>query len=326
VSPVALLIADAGPASGLGHLSRLSAIAVALRCRGFETRCHAYEATGAFELDGVPWAPWVEGDTPPSGVDVVLLDSYRLRPETAVGGRLPPVVVMHDHGRVPTGAALVVSAGATPSEDPRWLAGFSYAALRPTYWGLPARQADDSLRRILVTTGGGDLSGVGLELAQAVARELPEAGVAFVRGPQTPSGSAGEGVDVVEAPNSLAPHQLAADLVICGAGQTMLETAACGTPCLALVLAENQRDQALRLASLGATRLVDPARVDAVLATVRELATDLAPRRELSRDAQRAVDGYGALRIAYQVEAFLRRSPTGGDGPGRRPQSPAALT
>ena len=101
----------------------------------------------------------------------------------------------------------------------------------------------------------------------------------------------------------------------CGAAaRTMLEAAACGTPCLALPLAENQLPQATLLAEGGAVQVVAPS-VDAVLAAVSRLRLDLEACRELSRKAQLAVDGYGALRVAFHLQRLLS---TQGRPPNRR--------
>ena len=83
----------------------------------------------------------------------------------------------------------------------------------------------------------------------------------------------------------------------------MLEAAACGTPCLTLVLVENQLEQALRLVSSGAAALVEPADLDGTLRAIREMDDDA--RQEQSRRAQQVIDGYGALRIAFHVRALL---------------------
>ena len=303
MSATALLVADAGPDDGLGHVSRLSAIAVALRTRGIDIRCHAHGESAPLMRDGVAWVPWSPGDLLPSDIDAAILDSYRLGPETVVAGKVP-FVVFRDHGDAQAAPALVVSVAAPLSDDPRRLSGPRYAALRPPYWGLPPKDVSGPLRRVLVTTGGGDPGGIGAAIAQAVADQLPDAHVTLVRGPHAPAPQI-DGIEVLEAPDSLYEHQLSADLVICGGGQTMLEAAACGTPCLTLVLAENQREQALSLGASGGVVLVDPATVEGVLAATRDL--DPAFRHELSRRAQDAVDGYGALRIAYHVEQLLRR-------------------
>jgi spore coat polysaccharide biosynthesis predicted glycosyltransferase SpsG len=303
VSASALLVADAGPDDGLGHVSRLTAIAVALRPRGIEARCHAHGASAPLVRDDIAWAPWSAGTPLPSDIGVAIVDSYRLRPEAIVAATVP-FVVFRDHGEAEGAPALVVSVAAPPSDDPPHLSGPRFAALRPAYWGLPRRDLSGPLRRILVTTGGGDPGELGVTIAQAAAEQLPDdVAVTLVRGPHA-NASPVEGVDVLEAPDSLDELQRSTDLVICGAGQTMLETAACGTPCIALVLAENQREQALSLASSGAVVLVDPATVDGVLTAILHL--DPGARGELSRRAQDAVDGRGALRIADHVERLLR--------------------
>jgi spore coat polysaccharide biosynthesis predicted glycosyltransferase SpsG len=300
----ALLLADAGPADGLGHLSRLSALAVALRSRGIETICQANGSSSPLERDGVAWAPWSTGGPVPSGVDVLVLDSYRLTPKQVTSANVP-LVIFRDHDGDEADTALVVSVAAAPSDDPTRLSGPRYAALRPAYWGLPPKDTSGPLRSVLVTTGGGDPDGIGAEVARAIASHIREVRVTLVRGRDAPTSSVG-GVRLLDAPESLFEEQLAADLVICGGGQTMLESAACGTPCISLVLAENQREQALRLASTGAVVFVDPPDVNGVLAAVR--AVGAAGRDELSRRAQDAVDGNGALRIAYHVESLLART------------------
>jgi UDP-2,4-diacetamido-2,4,6-trideoxy-beta-L-altropyranose hydrolase len=291
-SPV-VIVADAGKEAGLGHISRSSAVAVALGHRGIETRCYAYGAEEPFERDGVSWTP-LDGDELPAGTEgVLVVDTYRISVEelsrAAAQRRL---VVMHDHGEPPANAALVVSAAVDPAN----------AALRPIFWSLPERQIRDTVERVLVTTGSGGFGDVGPGLAGAVAAALPSAAVSLVRGPYAES-SFPDGVEILDAPESLLAPLLAADLVLSAGGQTMLEAAATGTPCIAIPLVENQRRQAVRLAELGAVRLVD---VDHAAAAAVELAQDVEARRSLSRAGQRAVDGYGALRIASAIAELVR--------------------
>ena len=80
----------------------------------------------------------------------------------------------------------------------------------------------------------------------------------------------------------------------------MLEAAAAGTACVALPIVENQKRQVDRLARVGAVRVVEPPHADSAVNAVVELARDLAGRRELSRRGQRAIDGYGAFRVAFR--------------------------
>jgi UDP-2,4-diacetamido-2,4,6-trideoxy-beta-L-altropyranose hydrolase len=307
VTGFVVLVADAGMEAGLGHISRSSAVAVALRSREIETRCYAYGAQEPIECDAVAWLPLKEEGLP--AAPVLVIDSYRLSQDClARAAQSTQLVVMHDYGNVPTGAALVINAAASPSSGGAGrLSGFAYAALRPQYWGLPSRTLDERVRRILVTTGSGQFADVGRDLARILAEELREATVALIHGPHATI-EALPGVEVLDAPDSVLEPLLGADLVISAAGQTMLEAAATGTPCIALPLAENQRGQAARLADLGAVRLVDPPRPEDVTAASVELAQDAEARHALSRNGQRAVDGYGALRVAFQIERLATPS------------------
>lgn len=303
-----VVVADAGRDAGLGHIGRSSAVAVALRCREVETRCYAYGAEERFELDGIEWVPLSDDELPaPEGV--LVIDSYRLAAaavdRAAESNRL---VFMHDYGSPPKGAALVVSAAAPPNGRAGWLCGLGYAALRPGYWGLPAREVSERLQRVLVTTGGGRYAETGRAVAQALAETLGPTTVTLVRGPHATI-VAPPGVEVLDAPRSLLEPLLAADLVVSAAGQTMLEAAAAGAPCVALPLVENQRRQAAWLAELGAVRLVDPPEAADVTAACLELVQDAETRGGLSRNAQRAVDGYGALRVAFAIARLAASRP-----------------
>lgn len=304
--PIAIL-ADAGVGAGLGHLSRSSAVAVALRCRGIEARCEALGSEAAFERDGIAWAPRALGDMPDLRGHVALIDSYELPHELIERmAESASIVFMDDHGDVPNGAALIVSVAGSTEAGARRMTGFEYAALRPHFWGLPPRGVGESATRVLVTVGSGQLADAGGRIAGAIAGALPDARVTLVRGPyshaETPAG-----VETLDAPSSLLEPLLDADLVVSAAGQTMLEATAAGTPCIALPFVDNQRRQAERLSEAGAVRLVDPPKPAPVADAVRDLAADPGGRRALSRTGQEVVDGYGALRVAFAISELARR-------------------
>lgn len=304
--PLVTIVADAGREAGLGHVSRASAVAVALRCRGVDARYLAHGADAPFERDGIAWTPLEREELPVSLDHVLVIDSYRLTHESlAAAAPVGPMVVMHDYGDPPDEAALLVSVAGEPSTDARRLTGPRYAALRPQFWGLPRRSVRDVAERVLVTTGGGQLAEVGGRLAQAVVSELPDAHVTLVRGPYAAAARI-DGVETLDAPESLFDALLCADLVVTAAGQTMLEAVAAGTPCVAVPLVDNQRRQTAVLGELGAIRVVDPADAS-VAGAVRELMRDADARKRLSTTAQDAVDGFGALRVAYAIDRLVRR-------------------
>lgn len=304
---LAVVVADGGSEGGLGHVARSSALAVALGRLGVGVRCLALGADGPLELDGVSWEPIVRlGDAPLAGASVLVLDSYRLGDdEVAALPAALPLVVLQEHLTPPARAALVVSAGAEPGADPRRVAGLEYVSLRPAFWSAPQRDIAERVRHVLVTTGGGDpVPGLGAQLAAAAHDALPEADVTLVRGPFGSPAPAPPGVGLLEAPDSLHGPLLAADLVVTAGGQTLLEAAALGTPSIAVVAAENQRQQALRLAELGATRVLElPA--DELPALLRRLDSSADERRDLARRSQAAVDGRGAQRVAERIAALI---------------------
>jgi UDP-2,4-diacetamido-2,4,6-trideoxy-beta-L-altropyranose hydrolase len=297
-------VADAGSEAGLGHVSRSSAVAVALRCRGFEPVCCGRGLAEPFERDGVRWLPMP--DDVPLALDacILVVDSYLLALDQLENAGAKRLVVMHDYGVLPREAALVVSPASAP-ENAACLGGLEHAPLRPQFWGLPERRVSDQIRRVLVTTGSGRFDALGRETAAGIASALPEAEVTVVRGPYARSSPAPENVAILSAPDSLLDPLTYTDVVVTAGGQTMLEAAAAGTPCIALPVVENQRPQVSRLAMLGAVRAIDPPEPKDAVAAIVELADDTDARRGLSRRSQTAVDGYGALRVAFRIDALM---------------------
>jgi spore coat polysaccharide biosynthesis predicted glycosyltransferase SpsG len=151
---------------------------------------------------------------------------------------------------------------------------------------------------VLVSVGGSGIAGGGA-LAHAVAETLPGAEVRFVAGPYADE-APDERVHVVRAPGDLLDELLAADVVVSAAGQTMLEAACTGTPCVAVEFAENQRRQLTALADAGA---VVPATPDTAAAAVAGLAADPERRRALAQRSPAVIDGFGALRLAWRLVA-----------------------
>lgn len=285
---------------GLGHLARSTALGQALQLRGVEVEPIAVGSDSDLELDGLRWSAGsaARGE----GADLALLDGYELDsglPER-IGARRS--FWMHPP---PDGGAeapdLVLELSGTASADR--LAGLPYACLRRDYWSRPERRdAADQVHRALVTIGGSDAGGPVGELADSVAAALPDASVAMVRGPQSDSGLP-PGVELLEAPASLAPLLGAADLVVSAGGQTMLEALCCGAPTVVVVRADNQRAQ-VRL--IEAAAAADVCADESELAPrVAALASSVARRRKLGERGQRAVDGLGAHRVADQILARL---------------------
>lgn len=299
-----LCVADAGPAAGLGHISRSSAVAAALRARGIAVEGLALGASGDLERDGISWHA-ASPDTALSALaraDTAVVDSYALDPDALAGEGV--LVWFHDEGAVPGRAALVISP--TSAEGPSgWATGLGHACLRPAFWGVPPREPAAAVGRVLVTTGAGDPGGGALRMVQAVREALPDARVRLVRGPSA-DGQAPAGVELVDAPEGLFRELWEADLAVCAAGQTALEAAAVGVPSVVIAAVANQAPTARALAALAIARVTQ---ADVELGpAVGALAADAQARAAMSARAREAVDGFGALRVAGRIALLAARA------------------
>jgi len=303
-----LVVADAGPGAGLGHIARCSAIVAGLRVRGVRCRC---VAVGAEEAPHsiIEWeTKKALGEIPPIAPALVLLDSYRLDAASVRDqARARRLALMHDEGPLVEPSDLIVTS------DPRLVGaraevvgGAALSPLGPRFWGLPEPlEPAHRVRRVLVTTGGGDPGGHAVAIASAVREAMPEAEVALVRGPHADFADP-PGIQVLDRPESLLEPLMEADLAVTAAGNSVLEAAAVGTPAVAVVMAENQRAIARALADHGATELFEPETLGRLVGAVRTLAADPELRRQRSRRGREVVDGYGALRVAFLIDALLK--------------------
>jgi spore coat polysaccharide biosynthesis predicted glycosyltransferase SpsG len=299
----ALLLADAAPGAGLGHLARSTGLAQALGEEQIEAVCTALGAAAPMERGGVLWASAPDlaaiSEKCNRG-DIVVLDSYEVSAEEArPWAGEATLAAFWDEGEPPA-ADLVIS---LPFEIPggvRGLSGPEYACLSRDYWQPPAAGIGDTVERILVAAGGADPTGTSTAVCEAARRAMPSAEVVLVLGPQT-ADVAPEGVMVLRAPPSLRDPLLEADLVVTAAGQVMLEALASGTPCIALPLVTNQRPQAETLAEMGAARVVEPGDSQRLREAIARLAGDPETRRALSARAMECIDGRGALRVAAEL-------------------------
>jgi len=304
------LLADAGSDAGLGHLSRSSALALALERHGVTTRTLGLGARAPIVRYGVVWEPASSLEAAVGAgatASAMVIDSYLPSVVPMAAGRThAPRVVFHDGGPLPQSAELVISAGSAPGDGRHVLAGIRYACLAPRYATATPRRAKRGSPVVLVTTGGGATGALGASLAGVLVTRDIAANVRVVVD--------ADATDRLVPPATAIPPQDSlidelreADLAVCGGGQTSLEAAALGIPTVALVLADNQRGQASQLAAAGASRVIDPPDPFAAATAVAELLDAAARRIEMARAARRAVDGRGAARVAEAILRLVRR-------------------
>ncbi|KAF0180031.1 MAG: N-acetyltransferase GCN5 [Limisphaerales bacterium] len=154
---------------------------------------------------------------------------------------------------------------------------------------------------LLVTLGGSDPDNVTAQVL-SILQTIPNLTADIILGPANPHaaslqsaiGNRPSAITLHQNPPDLPQLMSRADLAICAGGTTAWELSFLGVPMLVLVLAENQRPNAERLAQTGAAIHTTIASLSADL---RSLLADAPRRAEMSRRARALVDGLGTFRV-----------------------------
>jgi UDP-2,4-diacetamido-2,4,6-trideoxy-beta-L-altropyranose hydrolase len=203
------------------------------------------------------------------------------------------------------------------------LLGTRYALLRREF--LPARPANrvhaPRANRIFVTLGGGDSDNCSRTILEAVAliEGLTTIAVVGPNNPRAPEleqlAQRGDGRIAVRRNPPDMPQLMAwADLAVSAAGTTCWELAFMGLPMLLVMLAENQRPNAICLDELGVAENLgwhDELSEDKVRAAVMQILDDPTLRASMSQKGLALVDGRGANRIVTEMRSrpfTLRRA------------------
>lgn len=320
--PLILFLPDYGPAVGGGHVMRSLTLARALRSLGARCAFAVNDATAALLAafnDGAvevwPEGAWQEHPA------VAVVDNYALTAadERALAATGVKVAAMDDIGRAHD-CDLVIDPGLgrTAADYPgraEVLAGPKYALLRPEF---TETRPDRRGGRVLVSLGLTDVGGI---TAYALAR------LATTEGWTEADVVLGAGAESLEYVREAATHDprirlhvetkemarltAEADLAIGAGGGSVWERACLGLPTLLLILAENQRPMAKRLAEAGAVLAVDVADADFEAQFDRALASllsDAALRASLSTASRTLCDGQGAIRVARAILALAGES------------------
>lgn len=195
----------------------------------------------------------------------------------------------------------------------KMLVGPQYIVLRREFAENPKREISDKIERVLITVGGSDSDGLTLRLMHWVFQTLSSAVMDVVIGPFF------EQLEIVERfalenrktvtlhynPPYMRNLMISADLAICGGGQTTYELAACGTPALAIQLADNQtinlKNLAENKALIWACDKQDKNLEVKIKKALADLDRNASHRADLSHWGRELIDGQGAIRVAQSL-------------------------
>ena len=343
VPPCILFFADAGPEVGGGHVMRCLTLARALTERGAECAfvesrsaiqflrrfgwpsqtllavaqtddlaglvAYAREFANLFEPDIVVMDHYGAGQAEETllrrlGRKVVVLDDLADRAHDA------DLLIDPGYGRKAEAYRGLVPEGAVV------LGGASYALVRPEFpdarhRAMSRRARHGPVKRALVSLGLTDVGGVTGRVVEALRPQLGETRLDIVLGSGAPSlealSRAAESdrrlhlwIDTAEMASLMAD----ADICIGAGGSSVWERSVVGLPSATLVLAENQRDMAHRMAEAGLCLTLDVTAggFEAELtAAWTSLTEDADLRWRLAERSSEQCDGQGAGRAAAAV-------------------------
>ena len=329
-APLVLFVTEGGAEVGLGHVTRCLAIARAAAAEGARA---AFLTTPdprlTALLDGIPATvlsrQWPDDPTAAIATagelapDAIVVDSYKATADFLAALRrvAPPVVAVDDVADRALPVDVVVNGGVAAESlayrrdgDAIFLLGARYALLDPAYADLPERPVPAAVTRVLITLGGGRNTASLAAAVGAADAVLTEATLDVVPGPFAGSGDV-DAIRRAATRNRLTLHAdrlglrdliLGADVAVCGAGMTLYELSAAGTPAVTVCMAENQRPNAEAFARAGVAPMAgwggDPGLGAAIAAALESLVAERDVRAEAAVRARRLVDGRGAIRVA----------------------------
>lgn len=309
--------ADAGPALGMGHVYRATALAMEWTAHTVTLATVASaDNLGVRYLEGAPFDvrrfddegsfdSWLAAESP----DLVVFDildtteAQVTRAKAAAGC----VVTFEDLGPGGHHADLVVNdLYASPTLSPeRQLSGIAHAILAPPFETVPARAAcPDTIDRVLVTFGGTDPSGLTV-LATEALRGLPVT-VDIVLGPGYQGAepdTSGLEARVHRSVDNMALLVREADLALTGGGRTVAEVLSMGV--IPIVLCQNAKELTHTHASgqhgvlnLGLGRGVD---AEGLRAHIRLIMEDAGLRQTLWDRGRAAVRDRSNARVSERI-------------------------
>lgn len=202
----------------------------------------------------------------------------------------------------------------------RLLLGTRYVLLRREFlkWRGWKRKISNKAEKVLVTLGGGDPDNVTLKVVKTLQR-VPISGwevVVIVGGNNLHRDELRSAMSFsknrirLESNVTNMPGLMAwADLAISAGGSTCWELSFMGLPSLVLVLADNQRQIAEKLAKLGAAVNLGWYDVSSIrmIQEVTQLRENAKMRKEMARRGRQLVDGEGCARVLMRLGGQVLR-------------------
>jgi UDP-2,4-diacetamido-2,4,6-trideoxy-beta-L-altropyranose hydrolase len=321
------ILTEGGRERGLGHVVRCRAIGDALEEVGVRPRfvVEGDDSTAAV-LGPAQWETraWIQEPARLADVvdreTIVLVDSLTITQEgcRAIEETFARTAFIDDYQRHDYVHSLIIDWTIGIEKDPRYatrtdrpgveyLLGARYAALRREFWDVPEKSIAPRIGNILLTFGGSDIRNLTPPMLCAVTAHYPNVRKSVIVGHGYANEAAIEDARdaktrIVRRPTTteIVEAMLAADVAICGGGQTLNELARVGVPTIATRVVDNQRFDIEGWQRAGVIRVAGSWNDDSLIARILDGLKSLESPKEratVSRVGRSVIDGGGARAI-----------------------------
>ncbi len=196
------------------------------------------------------------------------------------------------------------------------LLGAKYIPLREEFSDLPAVTVKDTVKDVLITTGGTDKHNITGQLIMALSKKEEFENITFhvvigglnVHSKEIQSlAKQHNNFICYENIGNMAILMNSCDVILSAGGTTLYEICACAKPCVAFSIADNQ-DLAVTtmhekglMCSAGIYEKIGQKCIDKVLFYLNEFCSSYELRETFSKNGRQAIDGKGALRLAKKL-------------------------
>lgn len=260
-------------------------------------------------------------------IDLMFIDSYNVNQEYFLNLKpfLKKLCYIDDVNRFVYPVDVLINGNITGEtlcyekycQDEVLLLGLRYNFIRSEFKGLPKREVNEEVREIMITVGGADPYDLSTRLASFILsdKELKKLKTNIVVGDGFNNkeklrilSKDNKNIILHENVSRMSNIMLNCDLAISAGGSTLYELCACGTPTLAVIVADNQQDIVKTLSDrgyiecLGWYNDLSDTKLDN---KIKSFCNDYYKRKSTAEKMQKLVDGEGVKRVVQEIMKLL---------------------
>lgn len=326
------ILTEGGKNIGFGHVARCSSICEALNHWNVSYKLiingddsvKSIMSNINFEIKD-----WLNDFSFIDSLDIVIIDSYLANFEVydEIANSCSLAVYFDDNIRLNYPKGIVVNGlinaekfNYPKSDDINYLLGFEFSPLRSDFWNCNKINISDSIKNVLITTGGNDLRNLTPKILNFLNNNFSELNKKIIISSNFDNVLEIESLkngscELFYSPNSKEILKIMSnvDLAISASGQTLYELACLGIPTIAIGIIENQKDNIENFQKIGFIEYAGCWNDENLLNNISNKINLLRDKniREIKKfNGTQAISGKGSLNIVKNIlkEYYIRNS------------------